>query len=199
MRKLIMWNLVTLDGFFEGRNPWDLDWHDLIWGEELEKLSLDQLNSADALLFGRATYEGMAAYWSSAKGAIADLMNAIPKVVFSRTLTAADWNNSRLVNSDAPDEVAKLKRQPGKDLYIFGSADLSSSLMRANLIDEYRLGLAPVVLGGGTPLFKSSPEPLRMRLLEARPVGAGGLLLRYEPAATVEAATAGQRESAVAR
>ena len=199
MRKLIMWNLVTLDGFFEGRKPWDLDWHDQIWGEELERFSLDQLNAADALLFGRATYEGMAAYWSAATGAIADLMNAIPKVVFSRTLETAEWSNSRLVKSEAVAEVTRLKREPGRDLYVFGSADLSASLMRAGLFDEYRLGLAPVLLGGGTPLWKPGTEQVRLRLLEARPVGAGGLLLRYEPAAATEAATPGQHEAAAAK
>src|SRR5437660_8294887 len=86
MRKVIMWNVVSLDGFFEGAKSWDLGWHDSIWGEELERLSIDQLKSADMLLFGRATYEGMASYWSSAKGEVADLMNQIRKVVFSRTL-----------------------------------------------------------------------------------------------------------------
>jgi dihydrofolate reductase len=79
-----MWNLVTLDGYFEGPNSWDLDWHDYAWGEELEQLSVEQLTSADTLLFGRVTYQGMASYWSSATGEIADLMNAIPKIVFSR-------------------------------------------------------------------------------------------------------------------
>ena len=86
MRRLIMWNMVTLDGFFEGSKPWDIAWHELGWGEELERLSVEQTSAADALLFGRVTYEGMAAYWPSAKGEVADIMNAIPKIVFSKTL-----------------------------------------------------------------------------------------------------------------
>jgi len=101
MRKVIMWNVVSLDGFFEGAKSWDLGWHDSIWGEELERLSIDQLKSADMLLFGRATYEGMANYWPSAKGEVADLMNQIRKVVFSRTLEKASWNNTRLVKGNA--------------------------------------------------------------------------------------------------
>src|SRR5512143_3978230 len=101
MRKLIMWNLITLDGFFEGAKSWDLDWHEEVWGDDLERLSLDQLHSADLLLFGRVTYEGMAAYWKSAQGEIADLMNGLPKVVFSRTLATADWSHTTLVRDDA--------------------------------------------------------------------------------------------------
>ena len=184
MRKVIMWNVVSLDGLFEGAKSWDLGWHDSIWGEELERLSIDQLKSADMLLFGRATYEGMANYWPSAKGEVADLMNQIRKVVFSRTLEKASWNNTRLVKGNAEEEVAKLKRQPGKNLFIFGSANLSSTLIRHHLIDEYRLGLAPMVLGSGTPLFKASSEMMKVKLIEARPLKSGGVLLRYESEGT---------------
>src|SRR5256714_11826200 len=187
MRKVIMWNVVSLDGFFEGAKSWDRGWHDSIWGEELERISIDQLKSADMLLFGRATYEGMASYWPSAKGEVtevADLMNQIRKVVFSRTLEKASWNNTRLVKENAEEEVAKLKRQPGKDLFIFGSAKLSSTLIRHHLIDEYRLALAPIVLGSGTPLFKASSEMMKLKLVEARPLKSGGVLLRYESEGT---------------
>lgn len=180
MRKLIMWNVVTLDGYFEGRKSWEIDWHDYVWGEELERLSIEQSKSIGMLLFGRVTYEGMAGYWSKEKGEIADFMNSIPKVVFSKTLEKAEWNNTRLVNGDAEEEVAKLKRQPGKDMFVFGSANLSASLTRKGLIDEYRLCLAPVVLGGGNPLFKDNPERLRLKLVEARPLKSGGVILRYQ-------------------
>jgi dihydrofolate reductase len=122
----------------------------------------------------------MASYWPSAKGEVADLMNQIRKVVFSRTLEKASWNNTRLVKGNAEEEVAKLKKQPGKDLFIFGSANLSTTLIRHRLIDEYRLGLAPIVLGRGTPLFKASPETMKLKLLEAKPLKSGGVILRYE-------------------
>jgi len=181
MRRLVMWNMVALDGVFEGPKSWELDWHEYVWGEELEQLSIEQLKSADMLLFGRVTYQGMASHWPSATGEVADIMNGIPKVVFSRTLDKAEWTNTRLVKADAQDEVAKLKRQPGKDLFIFGSANLSSTLIRKGLIDEYRLGLTPVVLGGGNPLFKLGPHRLRMSLLEAMPLKSGCVILRYEP------------------
>jgi len=180
MRRLIMWNLVSLDGFFEGAKSWDLGWHESVWGDELERLSIDQLKSADMLLFGRVTYEGMAGYWSSAKGEIVDRMNNIRKVVFSRTLEKASWNNTKLVKGNTAEEVAKLKEQNGKDLFIFGSANLSSTLMRHHLIDEYRLCLAPIVLGAGTPLFKGSPETMKLKLIEARPLKSGGVILRYD-------------------
>jgi dihydrofolate reductase len=181
MRKLITWNLVTLDGFFEGPKSWDIGWHDTVWGEELERFSLEQAQSVGMLLFGRVTYQGMASFWLTEKGEIAEFMNAVPKVVFSRTLSKADWNNSRLVKDKAEEEVKRLKDQAGKDLFIFGSANLSSTLTRAGLIDEYRLCVAPVVLGGGNPLFKASPTWLKMKLLEARPLKSGGVILRYQP------------------
>lgn len=181
MRRLIIWNMVTLDGFFEGPKSWDIDWHEYAWGEELEQLSLEQLASADMLLFGRVTYEGMAQYWPSAPGEIADYMNNIPKIVFSRTLEHAGWNNTTLVKERVEEEVARLKQQPGKDLLVFGSADLASTLMRQGLVDEYRLGLTPVVLGGGNPLFKASPDRMKMKLVEARPLRSGCVILRYRP------------------
>lgn len=181
MRKLIMWNMVTLDGLFEGPEKWEVDWHNDAWDEELEQFVLEQLQSADLLLFGRVTYEGMASYWPKAEGEIADLMNSIPKVVFSRTLERAEWNNTEVVRANAEEQVARLKQQPGKNILIFGSADLSSTLMQDNLIDEYRLGLNPIVLGGGSPLFKASPHRRKMRLLEAKPLKGGCVLLRYQP------------------
>jgi len=173
-----MWNMVTVDGYFEGTKSWDIGWHDIGWGDELDRLGIEQTNAADMILFGRVTYEGMAAYWPAATDAVAGIMNRIPKVVFSKTLQRADWNNTRLVRDDAEREVSRLKQQPGKDMLIFGSAKLSASLTRAGLIDEYRLGLNPVALGAGTPLFK---EGLKMKLLEARPLKTGCVVLRYEP------------------
>lgn len=176
-----MWNLVTLDGFFEGRKSWDIDWHNYVWGEELERFSIEQSKSIGMLLFGRVTYEGMAGYWSKEKGEVADFMNQVPKVVFSRTLQRAEWSNTTLVKGKPEEEVARLKGQPGNDLFIFGSANLSATLTRHGLIDEYRLGLVPVVLGGGSPLFKDNPEQLKLTLVEARPLKSGCVILRYRP------------------
>jgi dihydrofolate reductase len=181
MRKLIMWNMVTLDGYFEGPQSWELDWHNDVWGDEMEKMSLEQLHTAGMLLFGRLTYQGMADYWTTAKGDVADLMNSIPKVVFSRTLDKASWNHTRLIKEDAEAEVTRLKQEPGKDLFVFGSADLSATLMKAGLFDEYRLGMNPLVLGEGGAMFKPSPNRLKLKLLEAKAMKSGLVLLRYEP------------------
>lgn len=183
MRRLIMWNMVTLDGFFEGPNPWEIDWHNDVWGDELERLSLEQLRGADTLLFGRKTYEGMASYWRTAEGAegeVAELMNRIPKVVFSRTLEQADWNNTRLVREQAEETVRSLTQEPGKDMYIFGSANLSATLMQAGLIDELRLGMNPLALGAGNPLFKPEVGKVQLKLLDALPYKSGVVILRYE-------------------
>jgi len=101
------------------------------------------------------------------------------KVVFSNTLETASWNNTRLVRGWAEDEVARLKREPGNDLFIFGSAELTASLTRNAQVDEYRIGLSPLVLGGGNPMFKPGGERMRLKLLEARPMQSGVVLLRY--------------------
>jgi dihydrofolate reductase len=176
-----MWNLMTLDGFVEGPNR-DISWHSDVWGEELERLSIEQLNAAGGLLFGRVTYELMAGYWPSASGVIADFMNAAPKHVFSRSLTRSDWNNTRLYGSDVPQTVAQLKRDSAKDVFLFGSADLAASLIAHRLIDEFRIAVNPVILGGGTPLFKPG-EKIPLKLLDSRALSSGVVIQRYAPRA----------------
>ena len=183
MRKLIMWNLITLDGYFEGEKNWDLPWHERVWGEELEQFSLEQLESADALLFGRVTYEGMAVYWQNAEGSIADYMNRLPKVVCSHTLQAATWNNTTLVKHNVAEEVARLKQQGDGNIFVFGSADLSKTLLNEGLFDEYRLGIAPVIYGKGRLLFGGTSKPQELELLESRPLSTGCVIIRYQKAA----------------
>jgi len=180
VRRLIMWNLVSLDGFFEASRG-DLSFHQYAGGPDLESFVTEQCKSVGGLLFGRITYEGMAAFWRSQHGEVADFMNAVPKVVFSKSLEKAEWNNSRLVTSNAELEVTRLKREVGQDLFIFGSGQLTSTLTTHGLIDEYRIGLVPILLGRGTPLFRSDPSPIKLKLLEARPMDTGCLLLRYAP------------------
>lgn len=180
MRKLIMWNIITLDGYFEGDQKWELSFHETVWGEELEKLSIEQLNSADYLVFGRVTYEGMAAHWTKEKGEIADLMNQIPKLVFSKTLKTTDWNNSTLVTENASAEINKLKTQGGKDMYVFGSANLSETFLNDDLFDEYRIGIAPVILGSGRPLFREGISSKKLSLVSTQQLSTGGVVLRYE-------------------
>ena len=179
MRRLVAWNMMTLDGYFEGRAPWDLGFHETVWGDELHAFSLEQGQAIGTALFGRRTYEGMAAHWTTATGAVADMMNSVEKAVATRTLAAADWNNTRLLKGDAVEAVKGLKAETGKDIYVFGSADLLASLLKAGLVDEYRLCVVPVVLGGGTPLFKPQDDAIRMRLASARPLKTGGVILTY--------------------
>lgn len=183
MRKLIMWNVITLDGYFEGNKNWDLSFHETIWGPELEKMSIEQLESADFLVFGRVTYEGMAAYWKTAKdeGEVTPLMNNIPKLVFSRTLKSVEWNNTTLVQGDASDEISKLKTQGNKDMYVFGSANLSETFINDNLFDEYRIGVAPVILGSGRPLFRNhAVHAKKLDLISTQQLSTGGVILKYK-------------------
>jgi dihydrofolate reductase len=154
MAKLIVWNLASVDGYFEGARKWDLDFHNRAWGPELEELSKEFGDNAAALVFGRVTYEGMAAYWKTAEpGEITTYMNALPKLVASRTLKSVDWNNSR-VTADVVPELKRMKAEHAKTLYVFGSADLTHSLLEAGLVDELMICVVPVLLGKGTPLFK---------------------------------------------
>jgi len=176
-----MWNVITLDGYFEGTQSWDLSFHQTIWGDELEELSLEQLNAADYLVFGRVTYEGMAAYWREETGEVADMMNAIPKIVVSKTLETADWNNTTLISENVSDEIMKLKEQGGQDMYVFGSAILSETFMNDRLFDEYRIGIAPTILGSGRPLFKQGIESQRLSLLSTLQLENGGIIARYAP------------------
>ncbi len=180
-----MWNIITLDGYFQGNHNWDLDSHSLIWGKELEQLSIEQLHSADYLVFGRVTYEGMAAHWTKAieensePGEITRLMNSIPKLVFSKTLNSVEWNNSRLIKENASAEIKKLKEHVGKDMYVFGSANLSETFIKDNLFDEYRIGIAPVILGSGRPLFRPGISSKNLSLVSTQQLSTGGVVLKY--------------------
>lgn len=176
-----MWNVVTLDGRFEGEKPWDLSFHELVWGSELEALSLEQLGEASMLVFGENTYKGMAEYWSKADATdptVAPYMNSIAKVVCSETLDKAEWNNTTIVR-DAVGEIKRLKEGEGGPMFVFGSAILSESLMNAGLFDEIRVCVAPTILGYGRHLFTDTTRLRNLKLLEARPLQNGGVVLRY--------------------
>jgi dihydrofolate reductase len=182
MSRLVMWNLITLDGMFDTSEPWELSFHQYAWCDELHRFSMEQAEEVEGLVFGRRTHEGMAAYWSTAEGDIADFMNSVPKYVFSRTLESADWANSTLVKEDVATAITRLKERSGKDLFVFGSADLSDTLIRERLFDEYRIGLVPMILGKGRPLFKRDTDSAKLALRETRHLGERCLLLRYQPA-----------------
>ena len=178
MCKVIMWDMVTVDGFFEGPQT-DISW--FVFEEELEKYIHETQEAAGALLFGRITYELMAAYWPSGQGRIADFMNRIEKFVFSRTLDSVDWNNTTLVKQNIPEAVSRLKASTGGDIFVFGSADLASTLIEHDLVDEYRIGINPVLLGRGTPLFKDRPHRRGLKLLDVRRLKSGVVILHYAP------------------
>jgi dihydrofolate reductase len=154
--------------------------------EEFNEFANAQLNSVDVLLFGRVTYEGMAAYWPTAMAiknapVTAAAMNGKSKLVFSRTLSNAAWQNTRLVKDNIAQEVASLKTQPGKDLIIFGSSDLSVTLIEAGPIDEFRIMINPLALVDGKSLFKGLPGRLDLELIKTRAFKSGNVLLYYRP------------------
>jgi dihydrofolate reductase len=183
MRKVILFMMVTLDGFFEGPNG-EIDWHNV--DQEFNKFAIEQMDSVDILLFGRKTYELMASYWPTPAATtddpiVADKMNRLPKIVFSKTLSSVEWQNTRLVKENVAEEVAKLKHQPGKDLIIFGSSDLAVTFIQHGLLDEFRIMVNPVVLGNGKPLFKGIKDRLNLKLLKTKTFRSGNVLLYYEP------------------
>jgi dihydrofolate reductase len=174
-----MWNVVTLDGYFEGEKPWDLDFHQTVWGEELEDFTTEQLDSADMIVYGDKTYHGMAEYWMNAKDEPkAEQLNTMPKVICSTTIETPEWQNTTIVR-DAVTELPVMKQQGDGNMFVFGSAELSESLMKANLFDEYRLCVAPVFLGKGRRLFREGLPYQKLKLLEERPLKTGGVILMY--------------------
>ncbi len=181
MSKIILFNLITLDGYFAGPDG-DINWHNV--DGEFNDFAIRQLDTAAGLIFGRVTYQLMAGYWPTRMAIdddpiVAGKMNALPKIVFSRTLDKAEWNNTRLVKRNTMEEVQQLRRQPGKDWFVFGSGDLAASLTQNGLIDEYRLMVNPIVLGNGIPMFKDRETRLKLKLIDSRAFQSGNVLLTY--------------------
>ncbi|MGJ5176663.1 dihydrofolate reductase family protein [Bradyrhizobium oligotrophicum] len=183
MARLIMWNMMTLDGMVAGPNG-DISWHEDVWGDELERFCEDQLHEAGGLLFGRVTYDLMAGYWPSQQGVIADVMNSIPKHVASRSLSRLEWSNAHLLGPQAAVDADQIKKDSVKDLFLFGSADFAATLIARDLIDEFRLAINPRVLGGGAPLFKPGLA-IKLRLIDTRPLSNGVVIVRYVPSREV--------------
>lgn len=187
MGKLAAFLMVSLDGYFEGSKPWDLEWHNV--DDEFNDFAIAQLDTTDTLIFGRLTYQGMAAYWQSREAIdedpeVASRMNRAPKIVVSRTLDRAEpeWANTRLLKTDAGEELSRLKERTKRDLLVLGSSRLTASLMQAGALDELRIIVNPVVLGTGHPILERAGK-LSLRLLNARTFKSGNVLLTYTPAA----------------
>jgi dihydrofolate reductase len=185
MGRLIAFNFTTLNGFFKGPQD-DISWNKHEQNEENE-YAREGANSGSTLIFGRVTYEMMAGYWPSPDAlknnpVVAKGMNDSEKIVFSRTLKKADWNNTRVVKNNIAEEIKKLKQVPGKNMTILGSGSIISQLAEQGLIDEYQIMLNPVALGDGTPLFKGIQHLLHLKLTSSRVFKSGVVLLCYQPA-----------------
>ena len=188
MRKLTTFTNVTLDGYFTDMNG-DISWaHKDTTDAEFNAFVAENAKAGGLLLFGRVTYELMASYWPTPQALtndpiVAERMNNLPKVVFSRTLDQASWNNTKLVKDGMAAEVRKMKEEPGEDMVILGSGSIVSQLAQAGLIDEYQVVVNPVVLGEGRTMFDGIKEKLTLKLTKTRAFGNGNVLLCYEPMA----------------
>jgi dihydrofolate reductase len=187
MRKIILQMMVSVDGYYEGPNR-DISWH--VVEKEYNEYAAELLENLGGLIFGRLTYEMMAAYWPQASviesdPVIAKYMNALPKHVVSSSIDHADWNNSHVITGDVIYALRKLKDEPGKDLAIFGSSDLAVSLIPHGLIDEFRVFVAPVALGAGKPFLAGLPKHLALTLTEHRTFSSGVTALFYVPSSAV--------------
>jgi dihydrofolate reductase len=183
MRKVNVFNFITLNGYFQGSNG-DISWHR--HGGEESEYAAESLKSESILLFGRVTYEMMASHWPTPEAMknmprVAEGMNKAEKIVFSRTLKKAEWNNTRLVKDNMVEEIRKMKQMPGKDMCILGSGSILTQLAEEGLIDEYQLMIDPLALGDGTPIFKNLRHKLDLRLTLSRAFKSGVLLLSYQP------------------
>jgi dihydrofolate reductase len=184
MRKLALMMGISLDGLVARPSPYGAGG----WGVPPEDAALKArklawLAEAGTHLMGRVTYQEMSGFWPTSDDEYAAPMNELPKVVFSKTLTEAEatWPGSTIASGELAVEVAALKQAPGKDLIAWGGAAFAHSLVRADLIDEYRLVHQPVALGDGHPLFAGLPEPLVLDLVDARAYGDGSVLHVYRP------------------
>lgn len=188
MRKVTVFNFVTLNGYYKGPNG-DISWHQHNAHnpeDEESEYAMEGIQSDSTLLFGRVTYEMMAGFWPTPNAlksapAMAEGMNKADKIVFSRTLKKAEWNNTRLVNTDMLEEIKKMKQQTGKDMTVLGSGSIITQLAEQGLIDAYQFMIDPVALGDGTPIFKSIGHQLNLKLTDTRIFKSGAVLLSYQP------------------
>jgi len=188
MRQIVVFNHVSLDGYFvdeNGNMSWaksdqrDADWNAFV---------AENAKGDSPLLFGRVTYELMASYWPTPMAdqhdpVVAERMNKLPKVVFSRTLDKVSWSNTRLVKGNLVVEIRKMKQEPGEDMVILGSGSIVSQLAQEGLIDAYQVVVNPVVLGRGRTLFDGVKGKVNLRLTKTRAFANGNVFLSYEPAA----------------
>jgi len=183
MRKLIASAWTTLDGIFDADSmaQWFMPYDSI----ERQEYIRQGILTSDAILLGRKTYEMLASYWSQQKNnemGVAAKLNSVPKFVVSSTLKKAEWNNSTIIKENVIEEITKLKQQPGKEIQIEGSATLVQSLMEANLIDEYKLLVHPIIMASGKRFFKDGMNTTRLKLVKTQTLDLGVILLCYQPA-----------------
>ena len=182
MRKMISFMMTSADGYHAGPGQ-ALGWHNV--DQEFSQLALEQLREAGTLVFGRVTYEAMAAFWPAPAGGesdpeVAKEMNSTPKIVISRTLPQATWAGTQIIRHHAEEELARLKRQPGRDIMIPGSSTLTASLLSTGLLDELRIMVNPIILGQGRAVFAGAGQT-SLKLLTTRPFTSGNVLLSCQP------------------
>jgi dihydrofolate reductase len=184
MRKLVVFNHITLDGYFTDANS------DMSWAHksdpEWDAFAAENAKGGGVLLFGRITYELMESFWPTPAAMemmpdVAKGMNEMPKIVFSRTLDQASWNNTKLVKSGLIEEVQKMKNEPGEDMVILGSGTIVSQLSEKRLIDEYQVVVNPIALGKGRTMFEGMKEKLALKRTNSRTFNNGNVVLSYEP------------------
>lgn len=186
MGRIVVTEFVSLDGIMQAPGGGE-DYEHAGWtfevsrGEEGDRFKLDEALNAEALLLGRVTYEGFAAAWPSMQDEFADKFNAMPKYVVSSTLKDPTWNNSSVLDGDVVEQVTALRKQPGGDIVVHGSAQLVQTLVKNDLVDELRLMVFPVLLGSGRRLFGETSAKESLRLTDSRIVGDGIAILIYQP------------------
>lgn len=183
MRHLSLFNFITLNGHFKGPGG-DISWHR--HGEEESRYSEKALALDSTLLFGRITYDVMASFWPTPEAyesspLVAEGMNKSEKIVFSRTMKSADWNNTRIISDNIVKEIRKMKKMQGKDMAILGSGSIAALLAEHGLIDRYQIMLDPVAIGSGTPIFNGISKPLHLKLIRSKTFKSGVILLDYVP------------------
>ena len=182
MKKVTAGLFVSLDGVTESPEKWQLPY----FNDEMGEAVGAAMAAADAMLLGRVTYQEFASYWpgvSSEDQPFADYMNNSPKYVVSRILEGPlEWNNSTLIKGNLVEEIARLKRQPGKNIAITGSVTLVQSLLEQDLLDELGLMIHPVVVGSGKRLFEEGGDPKKLKLVESKTFSTGVVYLTYQPA-----------------
>ncbi len=185
MRKLLVFNSVSIDGYFVDASG-DMSWSHTT-DPEFNRFTQENAKGGGELLFGRKTYELMTKYWPTPAAkqndpVVAEAMNSLPKIVFSRKMNKPDWNNTRLIKENIVDEIRKMKGESGPDMVIFGSGEIVSQVSDEKLVDEYQLVIAPVVLGKGRTMFEGMTKTLKLKLTSSRTFTNGNVFLCYEPA-----------------